>query len=167
MPRQEDLVQTRGFPASRTGRFQGRGPHQLPFQLASGRPSPRPPPSPGSPRLPCWSSHLASYFWPRGRRSETRLGGRVWQVPRPVFWGWPHPVGHPPSLPSPAPTPLTTTSPSPRTGQALATPRLHPTGEPERGSAAHCPACPAQPLLPQEAGPVNLRGLHPDPTLLT
>lgn len=74
------------------------------------------------PLLPHWSSHLASYFWPRGRRSETRLGVCVWQIPRPVFWGWPHPVGGPASLPSPHPHP----PPSPPLVSALGQGRLWP-----------------------------------------
>lgn len=94
------------------------------------------PPPPGhcppqrSPLLPQWSSHLASYFWPRGRRSETRLGGSVCGKSPDQSSGAGHTLWAALLLcPAPPPHPHPTTSPSPRTGQALATPRLHPKGE--------------------------------------
>lgn len=141
MPRQEeDLAQTRGFPASRAGRFQEEGENTPP----SSWPQAPTPPGHCPPQGPPYC-HTGPATWPViSGQGEGEVkpdwgggGGLVWQIPRLVFWGWPHPAGPSSSSAQPHPYPLTRTSPSPRTGQALATPRLHPMGEQERGSSAH------------------------------
>lgn len=85
-------------------------------------PSPRLLPSPEVPLLPHGSSHLASYFWPRGRRSETRLGGVCVCVanPQTSLQGLATPCGRPSYRPSPSPPPPLV----PALGQGRPWPRL-------------------------------------------
>ena len=150
-PDTQDLAQTRGFPARRAGRFHQRGKPEAPCLPPSKRtstsirsiqevggggharlpaglsfPSPRLLPSPEVPLLPHWSSHLASYFWPRGRRSETRLGVCVCVCaanPQTSLQGLATPCGRPSYRPSPGPhlppSPLV-----PALGQGRPWPRL-------------------------------------------
>lgn len=193
MPGHQGLAQTRGFPTRGAGRFhQGRKPEAPsqalskctstsntsdeevegvatpPLQLASASPPPGRRLPQRYPLLPHWSSHLASYFWPRGRRSETRLGGGcVWQIPRPVLRGWPHPVGRPLSLPSPAPTPSPPLVPA--LGQGRPWPRLGCSRWGARkGKWCSLPRLSSSAPSPTGSRALELeRGLHPDFTHLS
>lgn len=126
----------------------------MPLPVVLSFPSPRLLPSPEVPLLPHWSSHLASYFWPWGRRSETRLGVCVCGKSPDRASGAGHTLWaallH--AQPPPPPTPLTT-SPSPRTGQALATPRLHPKGSEKGEVVLTAPPVQLSPFSHRKPGP--------------